>query len=135
MTRTWWATDTAGLVICSLATIARGVSYMPGLVATDRPAAHYLEDIFPPTVWGAVWVAVGLVCLIAVIAPSLTPICVGLTVGIHAAWGTSFMAAQIFDERLGRAWVSALSYYLICALILWAFGRGRATEVHIAREE
>lgn len=134
MTRTWWASDEAGLLICGVATIARGVSYMPGLVAADRPAAHYLEDVFQPTVWGVVWIAVGLACLAAIALPRLTPACVGLSAGIYASWGTSFMAGQFFDERLGRAWVSALSYYLICALILWAFGRGRATEVRIDEE-
>lgn len=134
MTRHWWESDEAGLLICGLATVARGVSYMPGLVATDRPAAHYLEDVLQPTVWGFVWIAVGLACLVAIAIPRLMPACVGLAAGIYASWGTSFMAGQFFDERLGRAWVSALSYYLICALILWAFGRGRATEVRIDEE-
>lgn len=134
MTRTWWATDAAGLLICSIATIARGISYTAPLVDQDRRAAHYLEDIFQPSIWGAVWISIGVLCLIAAAVPRLMPLGVGLTVGIYAAWGTSFMAGQLFDDRLSRAWVSALSYYLICALILWAFGRGRATEVHIARE-
>lgn len=134
MTRTWWATDAAGLLICSAATIARGISYMPGFVDQNRRAAHYLESVFQPSVWSVVWISIGLICLIATLSPKLMPTCVGLVVGIHAAWGTSFMAGQFFDERLPRAWVSALSYYLICALILWAFGRGRATEVRIDEE-
>lgn len=135
MSRTWWGTDAAGLLICSAATIVRGVSYMTGVVDQDRRAAHYLEGIFQPSVWGVVWIGIGIMCLIATVLPSLTSTCVGLAVGIHAAWGTSFMAGQFFDDYLSRAWVSALSYYLICALILWAFGRGRATEVRITEEE
>lgn len=134
MTRTWWGSDAAGLLIVGLATIARGVSYMPGLVITDRPAAHYLEGVFPPTVWGAVWIAIGLACIAAMVVPRIMPACVGLAVGVHASWGASFLAAQFFDERLPRPWVTALSYFLICALILWAFGRGRATEVRIDEE-
>lgn len=134
MSRTWWATDAAGLLICGVATIARGVSYMSGVVDQDRRAAHYLEGVFQPSVWSVVWIGIGLICLIATLSPKLTPTCVGLVVGIHAAWGTSFMAGQFFDDHLPRAWVSALSYYLICALILWAFGRGRATEVRITEE-
>lgn len=131
----WWASDAAGLVICGVATMARGVSYLPGFVSTDRPPAHYLEGILQPHFWAGIWILIGVLCLVAVAVPRITPIAVGMVVGLHASWGTSFMAGQFFDDRLGRAWVSALSYYLICLLVIWAFGRGRASEIRFTRQE
>lgn len=131
----WFTSDAAGLVICGIATMARGVSYLPGFVSSDRPPAHYLEGILQPYFWAGIWILVGVLCLVAVAVPQVAPMAVGLVVGLHASWGTSFMAGQFFDDRLGRAWVSALSYYLICLLVVWAFGRGRAVEVRLARGE
>lgn len=131
----WWASDAAGLLICGVATMARGVSYLPGFVSSDRPPAHYLEGILQPQCWGVIWILVGVLCLVAVAVPRITPMAVGLVVGLHASWGTSFMAGQFFDDRLARAWVSALSYYLICLLVIWAFGRGRSSEIHFTRQE
>ena len=69
MNRNWWGTDAAGLLIVGIATIARGVSYMPGIVNQDRRAAHYLEDVSQPAVWSVVWIAIGLACLAAIAAP------------------------------------------------------------------
>ena len=127
----WASSNAAGLVVCGAATIARGMSYFSPLVNQERKAAHYLETMLPPVWWGVIWVAFGLVCVVAATSRRFAPQAVGLCVGIHAAWGMSFLAVQLFEPDKSRAWVSSLSYWLICFLIVWGFSRRRPITVEI----
>lgn len=129
----WFSSNSAGLIVCGLATFARGLSYLPPLVTQDRKAAHYLETMLPPAWWGLIWIGIGILCVVASEYRKLAPQAAGLCVGIHAAWGMSFLAVQIFDSGMSRAWVSGLSYWLICALMVWGFSRRRPATVEIMR--
>ena len=48
-TGAWWRTISGGMWIIGVATLARGVSYLPLLVDPGRSAAHFLENLLPPT--------------------------------------------------------------------------------------
>ncbi|MGV0327293.1 hypothetical protein ACUY2E_10205 [Corynebacterium confusum] len=99
------------------------MSYLPPLVNADRRAAHLLEHLAAPSTWAWVWLAVGLLALTAAAARRLRPLAVGASIGIYILWATSFTLIG------GRGWVSALSYGSVALLALWAFSRGRMTEV------
>ena len=43
-TGAWWRTISGGMWIIGVATLARGVSYLPALVNPDRSAVHFLEN-------------------------------------------------------------------------------------------
>ena len=44
-TGAWWRTISGGMWIIGVATLARGVSYLPALVNPDRSAVHFLENL------------------------------------------------------------------------------------------
>lgn len=125
------SSNAAGLALCGVAAFARGMSYTPILVNQDRKAVHYLEMMLPPAWWGTIWITIGVLCVASVWCRKLAPLAAGLCVGIHASWGCSFMAVQILDEGNSRAWVSAISYWLVCALMIWGFSRRRPIRVEI----
>lgn len=122
--------DAMGLLILSVATIARGVSYLSPFVNPDRDPAHWLEGLMQPTMWAWVWIAGGVLALASCFASRLQPAAVGITVGLHAAWAFSFIGGTMTGDA-PRAWVSAISYITILALSLWAFGRGQREEIAI----
>ena len=103
-------------------TLARGVSYLPPLVDSDRRAAHFLEMVLPPTAWAWVWLAAGALALAASVRHRLLPAALGATVGLHALWALSFIGATVTGDS-PRGWVSAISYAGIVLLAIWAFGR------------
>ena len=45
-TRGWWRTISGGMWIIGVATLARGVSYLPALVNPERSAVHFLRTCF-----------------------------------------------------------------------------------------
>lgn len=122
--------DSTGLLILGLATIARGVSYLTPFVNPDRDPAHWLEGLMQPTLWAWVWIAGGVLALASCFASHLQPAAVGITVGLHTAWALSFIGGTMTGDT-SRGWVSAISYITIFALSLWAFGRGQREEIQI----
>ena len=122
--------DAMGLLILSVATIARGVSYLRPFVNPDRDPAHWLEGLMQPTMWAWVWIAGGVLALASCFAARLQPAAVGITVGLHTAWAFSFIGGTMTGDT-SRGWVSAISYITILALSLWAFGRGQREEIAI----
>lgn len=114
-------TDETGLLIIGVATLLRGVSYLPVVLDQERAPAHFMEQLAPAGMWAWGWLAVGVLCLVSLVAVRAQPIAVGLAVGIHFMWAVSFTVSG------GRGWVSALSYGAIALMSLWAFGRGRQT--------
>lgn len=129
----WLTRERAALAVIGFFTAARGVSYFPPLVNPDRKATHFLEQIISTNVNGVVWVTVGVLALAAIRWRGLLPVAVAWAVGLHAAWGTSFLGGQVLDD-LPRAWVSALSYFCIAMLIMLIFGHPRTAEVKIQEE-
>lgn len=121
-TRAWWRTISGGMWIIGVATLARGVSYLPALVNPERSAAHFLETLLPPTAWAWAWLAAGVVALAASVCHRLLPLALGGVVGLHALWALSFFSAT-FTGDSPRGWVSAISYAAVAALAVWGFSR------------
>lgn len=120
--------DRTGIAFLGILSILRGVSYLPVSVDTGRTPAHFFEELAGPPLWAVLWIALGVLCLISTGAGRLVPIVVGGTIGIHAAWALSFLAAWA-DGESSRAWVSALGYIGVAFLFLWAISRGKRSEV------
>ena len=120
--------DRTGIAFLGGLSILRGVSYLPGSVDTSRSPAHFFEELAGPPVWAVVWITLGVLCLAATAVGRLVPAAVGGTVGIHAAWALSFLGVWVTGES-ARGWVSALGYAGVAFLFLWAFARGKRSEV------
>lgn len=119
-------TDGMGLLILGAASIGRGVSYVPGIMPESTRKSHVAETWLPMATWSVVWVAVGVLCVIAsgYWHSRGAALAVGASVGIHFLWGASFLWGSLVGH-MSRGYVSSLSYLAICFLALWAFSRGR----------
>ena len=120
--RAWWRTISGGMWSIGVATLARGVSYLPMLVDPGRSAAHFLENLMPPTAWAWVWLGAGALALVASVRHRLLPLALGGAVGLHALWALSFFSATFTGDST-RGWVSAISYAAVAALAVWGFSR------------
>src|SRR5699024_3395549 len=107
-TRAWWRTISGGMWIIGVVTLARGVSYLPPLVNSDRSAVHFLENLLPPTAWAWVWLAAGALALAASVRHRLLPLALGGTVGLHTMWALSSLGATFTGDSRG-GWASAIS--------------------------
>ena len=116
--------DQAGLAVLGVTAFVRAVSYAPFFVDTTRNPAHWLEGLLPAPAWSIVWLLIAVACMVAIIAPRLLPIAVGVTVAINAMWAISFIGITITGES-PRGYVSALGYAAVAFLTMWGFGRGR----------
>lgn len=119
-------TDGMGLLILGAASIGRGVSYVPGIIPESTRLSHVARTWLPMTAWSVVWVAIGVLCVIAAGYWSSrgAALAVGSAVGIHFLWGASFLWGSVHGD-MPRGWVISLAYFAICFLALWAFSRGR----------
>lgn len=123
--RCWALTDGPLLVLVGLAVLARGVSYLPSVYSGD--SQHPAEGLIPLDWWAMVWVVIGVFSIVMGLLPSLqraNAVAVGLCVGLHLLWASSFLLASASGER-PRGWVSAVSYGLIAVLMVWAVWRGQ----------
>ena len=120
--------DRTGIAFLGGLAILRGISYLPTAADPYRQPAHWLEEITGPPAWAWVWIILVLLCLAATAVDRLVPAAVGGTVGIHAAWALSFLGVWVTGES-ARGWVSALGYAGVAFLFLWAFARGKRSEV------
>lgn len=116
--------DQAGLAVLGVTALVRAVSYAPFSVDATRKPAHWLEGLLPAPAWPIVWLLIAAACMVAIIAPRLLPIAVGLTVAINSMWALSFIGITITGES-PRGYVSALGYAAVAFLTMWGFGRGR----------
>ncbi|WP_018024072.1 hypothetical protein [Corynebacterium ulceribovis] len=110
-----------GLAAVGFATALKGVSYFPPLKEPTRAPSHWLEHFIEMPVIGFAWLAIGLLCFVAIPKRRLRSTAWGLVMVLHAAWMMSFAMNWVLYQ--GRAWVSALSYFTIVALIFWGLAR------------
>ena len=123
-----FTSDASGLLVLSGTSLVRAYSYMPGQINESRNPAHWLEGLISPTSWAWVWLALGIIGLLAIWNERLLPLAVGSIVGLHAAWALSFITIQIVGGS-SRAYVSALGYFAVAWLVVWGFGRGRNLDI------
>lgn len=126
----WLRTISGGMWIIGVATLAKGVSYLPPLVNADRGAAHFLENLLRPTVWAWVWIAFGALALVAAHCHRLLPIALGGAVGLHVLWALSFIGGTVTGDS-PRGWVSAIGFVAIAALAVWGFSRADPEKSHV----
>lgn len=127
--------DGAGLAALGVAALVRAVSYTPGNVNVDRNPAHWLEGLLPVHAWAVVWLFIAAACLVAIIAPRLMPMAVGLSVALNFFWALSFVGLWVLGDS-PRGYVSALGYGTVAYLTVWGFGRsdGAVIPVRIEKE-
>lgn len=123
----WVATDACGLVILGVLAIVRGSSYIPPLVDPARPPTHYMEMLLSPPAWAIVWIGVGAGCLVSVWWSPARRWSVGVVVGLHAVWASSFISIAVLGGN-SRAWVASLGYIATVALTLYAYRRGQVLD-------
>ncbi len=134
--RRWAMTDSMAALILGCGALLRGCSYIPGVLgAPPSSGSHPAEMTLPIGVWGWVWIAAGVACVLSSLAPLPRTRAVALSVGValHVMWGGSFLAATWAGES-PRSWVSAISYCMVAALVLWAVWRGKRGDMPMARE-
>lgn len=124
--RDYISSDGAGLLIMGVATVARGASYLPGIMPPTTRSGHVAEALLPMDAWAAVWIGLGVLCLAASVSwrGRLAAVAVGCTAALYTLFGASFIWGSISGD-MSRGWVSSLGYLTGAALILWAVGRGR----------
>lgn len=118
-----FTTDGVGLLILGVIATIRGVSYLPFVVEPDRKPLHLLEYVLGSQHWAWLWIAIGVFAVAAVVVDVLRPAAVGLIIGLYALWTVSYLGFE------PRGWVVALNYAQTAVLALWAFGRGRRTDM------
>lgn len=123
--RAFLMTDATVLIILGVGIIGRGISYIPS-EWTGRIDSHPAEGALPLAVWSLIWIAVGILCLVAAFWPEGWPAAAGIGagIGLNTLWAGSFLTATI-NGTMPRGWVSAIGYLTIALLALWAVWRGK----------
>jgi hypothetical protein len=119
------------LLVGGLVSIGRGWSYF-GPTSPDRTPSQlvFLERLVPLSMYGVVWMLVGVGCVLVVVAGQFPrfwnraadwmPWTVGTVVFMNAIWALSFTIAQF--QGVPRSYVSALSYGAI-AFLMYLVGK------------
>ena len=124
--------DGMGLLIIGILALLRGLSYAPWIIPAEARGSHVAETWLPMDAWSVLWTALGLLCVAASMfwASRAAAVAVGLSVALHSLFGFSFLWGTIHHD-MDRGWVSALSYFAIALLTLWAMGRGRREDSEV----
>lgn len=131
--RNFLLTDATALLILGIGILFRGMSYTPGILGpAPQSGSHPAEVMLPINAWAAVWIIAGVACIAAAFTRSeiLDAVALGLGVALNISWGVSFITATAIGDS-PRGWVSAVGYFSIAALVMWAVWRGKRGDVHI----
>lgn len=131
--RSWIYSESAGILLLGILTLARGVSYLPAFANSEREPAHWLEGLIPVDWWAWVWLAVGGLAVASTVLRKLISATFGMSIAIHMGWALSFFAATLTGIT-DRGWVSGISYIGLVLFALFAFGRGQREEIRISGE-
>lgn len=130
------------LLVGGLVSIGRGWSYF-GPTSPDRTPQQlvFLERLVPLTAYGVLWLVVGIVCVLVVVAGQFPrwwhqaagamPYVVGAVVFMNGIWALSFTIAQVF-QGVPRSYVSALSYGAI-AFLMYLVGKMTSVDEEVGR--
>ncbi|MFI5504452.1 hypothetical protein ACFLIN_03695 [Corynebacterium kutscheri] len=123
-------TDATALIVMGVASLVRGVSYLPVFMPPPRITSHPVEGTIPVEGWALVWIAISVLCLTAAVThlPVLDATAIGLGIGLHVMWGLSFITSTLVDGS-PRAWTSSIGMLSTAALVSWAVWRGKRGDI------
>ena len=111
------------LVALGLYGIARGLAYLPVTPPIER-AAHPIENVLLPSLWGWIWILASVFTLCATCAEQrLSAWSVGLMVGLNGAWWFSYTVDAILEGHWLNI-VPATMHLALAIIPLWAVWRG-----------
>lgn len=121
--RAFCLSDGVPLMVLGLGIAARGLSYGPQ--GPKGPVTHPAEAALPMSVWGVIWVTVGVACVVASLwaESRAAAVTLGVGVGLNLLWAGSFIAASVMGD-MPRGWVTAVGYLSISLLVMWSTWRG-----------
>ena len=125
--RAWLMTDSTAVLVLGVGILMRGFSYLPDIFGLPpTPGTHPAEMSLPMPVWGIVWVTVGVACIISSFVRAWMVDAIALAAGtmLYVGWGSSFLISTIIGSN-PRGWVSAIGYFSVAILVLWAVWRGK----------
>lgn len=133
--RAFLMTDATAIIILGVGILLRGLSYAPVVLGPPPPrGTHPAEMWLDMDIWAAVWITIGLICLIAPFTrlEALKVAALAGGTGITMLWGVSFLTQSITSD--GRGWVTAIGYFTTVALVGWAVWRGKRGDIPLEHE-
>lgn len=125
--RRWLMTDATAILVMGIGILLRGFSYLPIVLGDPPPAGtHPAELSLPMPVWGVIWLSVGSACIVSAFVRTWIIDALALAAGVmlYVGWGSSFLIASLIGHS-SRGWVSAIGYFSVAILVLWAVWRGK----------
>lgn len=107
-----------GLLIISLATIAKGIVYLPPF--TNGHEIPAVERWIPTTLAAVVWTVAGAMGIASWALKRFGAPMVGICVGLHTLWALLYISGWAAGES-PRGYVTAILYVAIVAVVLWAY--------------
>lgn len=125
----WLRSGWCGAMILGVSVLIRGFFYAPPVVP-DGHRIPALEQWMPVHVWAWVWLIVGVVTIIAAVARRFLPQIIGASTALYTLWAVMYLCSWAFGDS-SRGYVTALSYFTIAMLVIWAYWRGQRDEVMV----
>lgn len=126
-------TDGTALAVIGVVAASRVVAgVVPGLAPRD---ALVPVTVIPPTVWGVVWLATAVACLLSVPVRRVRPAAVGLASFALSAWGVNWLLVLAVtrpeaDPAFAYLFISSgVGNCALVALLLWGLARGKAGDM------
>lgn len=111
----------AGLAITAVSCLAGGVVILSSApeLKDRRPIrkASLMDSLESLETFAWLWIAVGVLCLLAVFWRRAHRMAFGLASALHMFWGLSYLAGWLLLD-IPRGWVTAAIYLIIAALVV-----------------
>lgn len=91
--------------------------WRPAPAAAQAPATRFLMTIMPLHAWAALWLVVGVVCLVGAFVHRLDRAAFTAATAIKSLWGAVFLAGWVAGG-LYRGWVSAVVWLGFAGVVM-----------------